>query len=54
MNLVVRSTRVPIAERSSRDEEVSLPVSGHGAVLGLSRSLADHHLRSDVAPGLAL
>ena len=52
MNRVVRSTSVPIAERSSADDQIAFPVAGHGTVLDLGGPLADHHLGRDVRPGL--
>lgn len=47
MNLVVRSTRVPIAELPRPEDEVSFPVPGHRSVLGLGWAFADHHFRGD-------
>ena len=49
MKRLVRSTSVPIAERSSPDDQVALPVAGDGAVGGLGGPLADHHLLGDEA-----
>ena len=56
---LVRSTSVPIAERSMPEDQVALPVAGDGAVGGLGGPLADHHLvgdealaaRADAGPG---
>ena len=44
---VVRSTRVPIAERSRPDDEVAFPVAGHGTIVGFGGSFADHDLGGD-------
>jgi len=56
-NRLVRSTRAPIAEPSTREDQVSLPVAGHRAIDGLGGPLADHHLvgheRLAAALGLA-
>ena len=53
MNLVVRSTSVPIAERFEPDDQVAFPVARHRTVLDLGGSFADHHLGGDVTTGLA-
>ena len=48
---VERSTRVPIAGLAVlADDEVALPVPGHGPVVDLGRPLADHHLVLDPLP----
>ena len=47
VNLVVRSTSVPIAELPSPKDQIAFPVTRDGAVLGLGGSLADHDLRGD-------
>ena len=52
MKRVVRSTSVPIAERSQADEQVAFPVPGNGSVLDLGWTFADHHLGRDVRPCL--
>jgi hypothetical protein len=44
---VVRSTRVPIAELAQPEDQISLPVSGHGPILSLGGSLADHDFWCD-------
>ena len=44
---LVRSTRVPTAERCPADDQIPFPVTGHGPVFGLSRTVGDHdHARN--------
>lgn len=52
VNVVVRSTRVPMAERSSPMSRSHSQCPGHGPVFCLGWSLADHHLGGDVCPDL--
>ena len=45
---LLRSTSVPIADRSSPDDQVALPVAGDGTVLGLGGPLAEDDVGGDV------
>jgi hypothetical protein len=52
-----REPGCPLNQRADRgplqpDDQVSLPVTGDRAVIGLGGPLADHHLGRDMCPGL--
>ena len=53
MNLVVRSTSVPISELCSPRGQVTFPVAWHCPVVGFGGALGDHALGADELVGPA-